>query len=221
MVSGAPSIWLPHTLGYAGSLALTLGGVALLAIAALWWARPQAAIVPAPLTFRGVAENIFVHRWPASFAGLAIGIVSTLYYFRVAPLGVTAELGSLVRTAAASFELLPATLQGLDALRGCATIVKEALLSNNGVFVLGLIAASFASALVANQFTPRWPNFRDAFRGLAGGLLLGWGAMTALGCTVGVLLSGIHAGAISGWVFLAACAVGAIVAMPLGRRLQG
>jgi hypothetical protein len=37
---------------------------------------------------------------------------------------------------------------------------------------------------------------------------MGWGAMTALGCTVGVLLSGIHAGALSGWIFLVFCAFG-------------
>jgi hypothetical protein len=33
---------------------------------------------------------------------------------------------------------------------------------------------------------------------------MGWGAMVALGCTVGVLLSGISAFALSGWVFAAA-----------------
>src|SRR5690606_34238169 len=133
-----------------------------------------ASVAPPPTTLAGALEAVFIRRWPASFAGLAVGLISTLYYFRVAPLGVTAELGSLVRTGAARFDLLPATLHGLDALRGCATVVKEALLSNNGLFVIGIVAAAFASALVANQFTPRWPNARDVGRGLVGGVLLGW-----------------------------------------------
>jgi hypothetical protein len=30
---------------------------------------------------------------------------------------------------------------------------------------------------------------------------MGWGSMTALGCTVGVLLSSTQAFAVSGWVF--------------------
>jgi len=30
-------------------------------------------------------------------------------------------------------------------LRGCATVVKETLLSRNGLFVIGLVVASFAA----------------------------------------------------------------------------
>ena len=52
------------------------------------------------------------------------------------------------------------------------------------------------------------PTPGKAARSLAGGVLLGWGAMTAIGCTVGNLLSGIMAGAVSGWVFAIACYAG-------------
>ncbi|RUT29301.1 YeeE/YedE family protein [Arsenicitalea aurantiaca] len=216
----APSAWMPHALGYAGSLVLTLLLLAGLALLALWWGRPRAGEPLPPLTVSEAFRRLFVLRWPATFAGAAVGVISILAYFRVAPLGVTAELGSIVRTGAASLAVLPERLVGLDGFRGCATVIKEALLSNNGLFVLGLIFTAFASALIANQFTPRLPNVKDVFRGLAGGVLLGWGAMTALGCTVGVLLSGIHAGAVSGWVFLGFCALGAILSMPIGRRLE-
>lgn len=37
---------------------------------------------------------------------------------------------------------------------------------------------------------------------------MGWGALVALGCTVGTLLSGIMAAAGSGWVFALACGGG-------------
>ncbi|MBL7088889.1 YeeE/YedE thiosulfate transporter family protein, partial [Acidovorax sp.] len=56
-------------------------------------------------------------------------------------------------------------------------------------------------ALASRQFAARWPTWRDAVRGLSGGVLLGWGAMTGLGCTIGTLLSGGMAVALSGWVF--------------------
>ena len=58
--------------------------------------------------------------------------------------------------------------------------------------------------------------------GLAGGMLLGWGAMTGLGCTVGTLLSGIMAGALSGWVFAAFCTAGRLarLAGPAGTAVR-
>lgn len=204
-VSESPALWLPHLVGHAGSIGLTLALVAILIALVLVIGRRG------PATPAGSADPVsavFVDRWPPLVAGLLVGTISAVYYFRVAPLGVTAELGSIVRTAAGDTGILPGTLLGLDTLRGCATVVKETLLSNNGLLVLGLVGGSFASALVAGQFTPSVPTGRQVMRGLVGGLLLGWGAMTALGCTVGVLLSGIHAGAVSGWVFLVFCLLG-------------
>ena len=140
-------------------------------------------------------------------------------YFRVEPLGVTAEIGSLARTAANDVGLLPETLYGLDGLRGCATAVKQAVFSNNGVFVIGLVLGSFAAAVVAGQFAPARPTASQIARGLAGGALMGWGAMTALGCTVGVLLSGIHAGALAGWMFLVFCVIGVATGLELAKRV--
>jgi uncharacterized membrane protein YedE/YeeE len=41
-----------------------------------------------------------------------------------------------------------------------------------------------------------------------------------LGCTVGTLLSGISAGAVSGWVFALGLLAGTTVTLWLGRRLR-
>lgn len=185
-VADSPSIWLPHHLGHAGTLALSLAIVLALIftlVAIGRWA-PAERLEPG---LPSLARAIFVERWPAAMGGIAIGVISAVYFFRVAPLGVTAELGSLVRTAGADRGWLPDTLRGLDTLRGCATVVKEAVLSNNGLLVIGLIGGSFAAALVSGQFRPAMPTGHQILRGLTGGLLLGWGAMTSLGCTVGVL----------------------------------
>ncbi|MET3927954.1 YeeE/YedE family protein [Devosia sp. 2618] len=217
ITSNAFILWLPNSLDYAGSLAATLVLLSALALAALWWARPSQVAAPAALTLRETLSRVFVQRWPAVTGGVLIGIISTLAYFRVAPLGVTAELGSIVRTAGTAWAVLPGTLFGLDGLRGCATIIKETLLSNNGLFVIGLIGAAFITSFLAGQFKPRALTGLDVVRGLGGGLLLGWGAMTALGCTVGVLLSGIHAGSLSGWVFLLCSCLGVIGALTFAR----
>ncbi|ODT66049.1 MAG: hypothetical protein ABS75_29165 [Pelagibacterium sp. SCN 63-23] len=213
MTSNAFIFWLPHHVGYAGGLLLTLIPLAGLAALAIWWSRPKAADAPPPLTLFEAMRVLFLRRWSPVLAGTLVGIIATLAYFRVAPLGVTAELGSIARTAGTAWDIVPSTLFGLDGLRGCATVVKEALLSNNGLFVIGLIAASFITSLPADQFKPRRLTGADVVRGLGGGLLLGWGAMTALGCTVGVLLSGIQAGSLSGWVFMVAMSLGILISL--------
>lgn len=220
ITSNAFILWLPHHFGYDGGLLVTLALLALLAFAAFWWARPQAPAPAAPLDLREALNRVFMTRWPAVIAGTLVGLISTLAYLRVAPLGVTAELGSIARTAGTNWNWLPSTLFGLDGLRGCATVIKETLLSNNGLFVIGIIGASFITSFLAGQFKPRRLTGKDVGRGLVGGLLLGWGAMTALGCTVGVLLSGIQAGSLSGWVFMLAMTLGILATWKVARLLR-
>lgn len=220
-VAEAPPGWLPSSLGYGGSLAATMVVLVVLAVIALRFERAGERELAASPTLRGLASAVFVRRWPFLPTGLLIGSIATLFYLRVAPLGVTTELGSVARTASAAAGALPATLHGLDGLRGCATAVKDTLLSDNGVFVLGLVAGSFSAALVSGAFQPKAPSAGQVLRGLFGGVLMGWGAMTGLGCTVGVLLSGIHAGAVSGWLFLVFCVAGVLVADRAQAALSG
>lgn len=216
-VSEVPVLWLPRHLGYGGSLAAGLGLLAILA-----WALLRHLPEPEPRARQsarpGPLEVVFTGRWPVWLGGLVVGAIGTLAYLRVGPLGVTAEIGGRSRQAAGAFGLLPERLEGLDSFRGCATAVRDALLTPNGLFVGGLVLASFAAALAAGQFRPAWPTGGHVLRGLLGGVLLGWGAMTGLGCSVGTLLSGIMAGAVSGWVFGLAMFAGAGGTLWLGRR---
>lgn len=216
VVADAPVIWLPRWLGYAGTLIVSL---VLLGLIAFGLSRTARSIAdPAPSRSDPLVA-VFVDRWPAWIGGAIVGALGMVAYFRVAPLGVTAEIGGRTRQAATAFGLVPEHLAGLDTLRGCVTVLRDALLSPNGAFVLALIAASFAAAIAAGQFSPSWPRTGQITRGLLGGALLGWGAMTGLGCTVGTLLSGIMAGALSGWVFGAAVFVGIAATLWAGRRL--
>jgi len=196
----APVSWLPHHLGYGGSLALQLLALGGLALVLARLHRPSAAVASTGPWWQ--------RRWPTWAGGCLIGTLAALAYLRVTPLGVTAELGSLARTAADAAGVLPERLEGLDTLRGCATAIKQALWSPNGVFVIGLVLGALAAALSAGDFRPRRPSAPELLRALLGGVLMGWGAMVALGCTVGTLLSGIMAAAVSGWVFALFCGAG-------------
>ncbi|MDR7332310.1 YeeE/YedE thiosulfate transporter family protein [Roseateles asaccharophilus] len=121
---------------------------------------------------------------------------------RLRPLGVTAAMGSAARSAGNTWGWIPERLDGLDSFGGCATAVVEVLWRTpNALLIAGIVLSAWAAALASRQFTPRWPSLSQVLRGLSGGVLLGWGAMTGLGCTVGNVLSGTMAGALSGWVF--------------------
>ncbi|CAH1656196.1 Sulf_transp domain-containing protein [Hyphomicrobiales bacterium] len=215
-VSAAPIIWLPNHIGYAGTFMGSLAVLALLALALIRHlkARPDPAAEIRPVS------SVFVRRWPGWLGGLAVGAIGTVAYLRVAPLGVTAELGGRARQGATAAGLLPERLLGLDTLRGCAALARDVLLTPNGLFVAGMILAALAAALAAGQFRPARPSVSQVLRGLIGGILLGFGAMVALGCSVGTLLSGIMAGALSGWVFAVAMLVGLVVTLRIGRRLN-
>jgi len=215
-IQQAPVLWLPGKLGYGGSLLLQL---VLLGALAAWLLRYRQPASGAPRP-AGLWSLLFGTRWPTWIGGLLIGSLATLAYLRTGPLGVTAELGSLARTGAAGLGWLPQRLEGLDGFSGCATVIKETLLSNNGLFILGLVAAAWASALAAGDFQPRLPAPREWLRNLLGGVLLGWGSMLALGCTVGTLLSGVMAGAVSGWVFGVFCLVGTLLGLKLRTLLR-
>lgn len=187
----APVVWLPHHLGYGGSLLLQLALIGALAFCLYRLHRSGPA----------ATGSWWSRRWQPHTGGILIGALAVIAYLRVAPLGVTAELGSIARTVADNGAWLPARLEGLDTLRGCVTAVKESLWSNNGAFIAGLVPGALAAALFAGDFRLQLPSAGEALRALGGGLLMGWGAMLALGCTVGTLLSGIMAAALSGWVF--------------------
>jgi len=148
-----------------------------------------------------------------------IVVLGGLAIFLMARHVPAAELGSLARTAGGRVDLLPERLQGLDGFAGCATAIKETVLSENGALILGLVLASFTSELFARDFQPQPVNAAKALGNLFGGILMGWGAMTALGCTVGTLLSGIMAAAMSGWVFAFFCLLGLWLTWRLQRAL--
>ncbi|HWL06192.1 MAG TPA: YeeE/YedE family protein [Xanthobacteraceae bacterium] len=215
-ISGAPVVWLPGWLGYAGTLTLAFLLLGLVAYAlTLRSSGPrESASADSPW------KRVLVDRWPAWLGGIAVGVLGMASYLRVAPLGVTAELSSQARLAGETLNLMPLRLDGLDTFRGCVTIIRDAALSPNGAFVIAMVLSAFAAALVAGQFRPAWPSGSQILRGLGGGVLLGWGAMIGLGCTVGTLLSGIMAGALSGWVFGAAVFVGIAVMLKIGRPLK-
>ena len=201
-VSESPVLWLPRWLGYSGSLVLLLAvlGVVAWVLMRLDRSEPVApqSVSAAPTRLFDV---LFARRWSPVATGVVVGAIGIAAYLRSTPLGVTSQLSTVSRSYLDSREMLPEVLHGIDMMRGCVAIVASTI-TNNGWLVIGFVIASFVAALAAGNFKVQRPTVGNSVTAFVGGLLLGWGSLTALGCTVGVLLSGTQAFALSGVVFL-------------------
>jgi uncharacterized membrane protein YedE/YeeE len=204
-ISDSPTTWLPHKLGYAGALVLTLAALGIIALVAIKFGKnssPIANPVPDRISLATLRQSLFINRWRPLTTGAIFGVFGTIAYLRIEPLGVTRQLSTSSRTYFEGKGFIPENLDGLDLMAGCVAVVSTAIV-NNGWLILGIVLASFAAALTGNRFKFQQITWRNGATALLGGVLLGWSSMIALGCTVGVLLSGTQSFALSGWVFFA------------------
>lgn len=218
-ITESPVWWLPRTFGYVGSLAVLLTVLGSVSMAMRRRARsaPVGEVLidnadPPPEFLKGLLGD---RLWSSRTTGVVVGLLGVMAYLRLSPLGVTSQLSGVSRTILNDRGALPEVMHGIDVMKGCVGAVVTTV-TNNGWLIIGLALASFASAVLAGRFRPQLPSVGSAVTGLLGGVFLGWGSMTALGCTVGVLLSGTQALSLSGPVFLAALLVG----MWIGLRLR-
>lgn len=213
-IARAPTLWLPAWLGYGGALAVHLAILTVLALLLLRHLSPAPAREAETLTLRRIGDKLINQRWNPLVTGGLVGVIGVIAYLRVEPLGVTSQLGSLTRTVLDQMGWLTGRLNGLDSFAGCATQVTQTI-TENGWLIGGMAAGSFGVVLLANRFQLSRLTVGDALTALLGGVFMGWGAMLALGCTVGTLLSGISAFALSGWVFAAAVFAGVWLGLKL------
>ena len=211
-IQQAPLIWFPHYFGYTGSIILQISLLIILALLLFKFHKTQKEKVN--------AQQWWKIKWPTYVGGILIALIATIAFLRVTPLGVTAEIGSIARTSAGYFNILPIRLEGLDILRGCLTIIKETFWSNNGLFIFGLVLGSFALATFSGDFKIQIPKIKESIRSFVGGIFMGFGSMIALGCTVGTLLSGIMAASLSGWIFLLFCGTGLYLGWLLRKKYK-
>ena len=216
-ISDASTTWLPHKLGYSGALVLTLLVLTVVAIIAIKWGKnstPIANPVPEKITAATLRQSLFINRWRPLTTGAIFGVIGTFAYLRIEPLGVTRQISTTSRTYFEGKSWIPQNLDGLDLMAGCVAIVSDTIV-NNGWLILGIVLASFAAALTGNRFKFQQITLRNGLTALLGGVLLGWSSMIALGCTVGVLLSGTQSFALSGWVFFATVFIGSWLGIKL------
>ena len=196
---------------------LTLLLLAVVAAIAIKWGKnstPIANPVPEKITLATLRQSLFINRWRPLTTGAIFGVIGTFAYLRIEPLGVTRQISTTSRTYFEGKGWIPQNLDGLDLMAGCVAVVSDTIV-NNGWLILGIVLASFAAALTGNRFKFQQITWRNGLTALLGGVLLGWSSMIALGCTVGVLLSGTQSFALSGWVFFATVFIGSWLGIKL------
>lgn len=160
------------------------------------------------------------------FAGVLIGLLAVSAWYLTGYIGFgehpeTLEIGysgtgsrtlesfSFVAPIAASLEML---LLWTD----------KSLKINFGIAsALGVAFGSWAYAILTGTF--RWKNegfasFDDLRSHLVGAILMGFGGVTAMGCTVGQGISGISTLAIGSFIAVASIVIGAILTMKWQQR---
>jgi len=231
MASG-PRLWLPRWLGHPGALAVTLLA---LAVAFVWVlavehragmvvrARPE----PLPETdtvideLRALSRTEFVRGWPALTAGAVLGGLNVLLFTAQEPWGFTGEVSRWAIGLAGLFDAAPPPLEGAGDLPGCVLVPADGVILNHMLFlVVGMWLGSFAGAVGAGEFKIRVPRQPARWiQSVGGGVLMGYGAGIAMGCTIGAFFSGIPSLAVNGWVFALFLGVGAWIGTQMIRRI--
>ncbi len=172
------------------------------------WPLALAAPAPAAAAETGLPKAVdplravFVKRWPTWLGGLAVGAIGTMAICGWGRSGYRRDRGSQRRRRrAAAFCGAQGRARRLSRLRHGD---PGRLCDTNGLFVAGLVIASFAAALAADEFRPaRRAGTRRARppRGAPPRL----GRDDRARCSVGTLLSGIMAGGVSGGFSVLRC----------------
>lgn len=102
-------------------------------------------------------------------------------------------------------------------LRGLGILDRRDLLPpwlySGSVLNLGVLAGGLVGALLAREFAIRVPPAGELVKGAVGGLLLGVGAMLALGCNIGGFFSATSALSLSGPLMMVGLLTGAVLGL--------
>ena len=159
-------------------------------------------------------------------AGIGIGLVLLAAYVLVGRgLGASGAFASVVATGTAAVQgtaraaAAPATAPYLE--HGLSSLLGDWLVLE----LAGVVAGGFLSAWTAGrtgrgiEHGPRIDGRQRMYAAVSGGVLMGFGAKLARGCTSGQALTGGALLSAGSWIFIAACFATGYALAPAARRL--
>ncbi len=226
----APIIWFPPVLGYGGATLMTLAALLVAYLVILWiesGSPPAGVEVARPPMEPGVVARvrdlyatIFERGWSAITGGVLLGIINVFLYTAHMPWRIVGEFARWANGLLTAVGLGPGRLLGTEQLAGCALRSGGGLITHGLLLNVGLFGGALISALLGHEFKLRFSRNRVRYaQSLGGGLLMGYGAGLAMGCTVGAFFSAIPSLGLNGWIFGLALAGGAYLGTQLLRYL--
>ena len=166
-------------------------------------------------------RSVLVHGWPAVMGGAVLGVVGLLMYMVHMPWGVTGELARWAHSTMTTLGFAPPEAMGLSDIGGCSGLADESgIFSHSFAVTVGVLPGALVGALFAREFKLRFPqSARRYVQSMGGGIIMGYGAGMAIGCTVGAFFSSIPSLSISGWLFALALAGGAFLGVQIIKRI--
>jgi uncharacterized membrane protein YedE/YeeE len=233
--ANAPTIWLPGYLGYGGAVALTLAVLGLAYLATIWWElragpRPSfGAKRPAEAPAMSLGDwldqryrALFGRGWPILNGAIALAVLNVFVYLYDHPLGVTGELSNWGNRAVGLVGVHVPAMIGASGLAGCLLVMDpNAAWMNTGTMLDGgLVLGALIAALFAGEFKLRFPRQPVRYaQSLGGGVLMGYGAGIAAGCTIGAFFSALPSLGLNGWAFGLALLAGSWAGVQVIKRL--
>jgi hypothetical protein len=220
--------------GYVASwaVALTFALLILAYLAVLWWEHRNGAVAPdAPFkgepetNFRAVLNNlrrrVFVHGWPVLLGGALLGGLNVIAFVSERPWGFTGEISRWAIGISNGLNVGPGNLLGVNLIPGCVLDPGDGGVLNYMLFlVIGMVYGSFLAALFSGEFKIRVPKQKIRFvQAGGGGLIMGYGSGTAVGCTIGAFFSSIPSLGLNGWVWAVCLLIGAWLGTQAIKRI--
>ena len=232
-IADGPRLWLPAYLGHAGAVAVTFLGLFAAYLLVLWWESRGGLTLPdIPFVdgddesfggkLRNALRRVFVHGWPIATGGAILGGLNVLLFLQSHPWGFTGEVSRWVIGTTNALGIGPGSLEGAANLPGCALDVGDSGVLHHMLFLVwGMVFGSFIAALFAGEFKIRLPRQRIRYaQAVGGGVIMGYGAGLAMGCTIGAFFSAIPSLAVNGWVFALFLAIGAWIGTQIIQRID-
>ncbi|MBC08454.1 YeeE/YedE family protein [Thalassospira sp.] len=213
-----PPMSLGREFGIGGGLAVTFGGLALVALLTVFVEkRAHGGLEVVSTAPREGLARFFHGPWPLVWTGLLLaGLNVATLLIAGHPWSITFGFGLWGAKIAQVIGIPVETWEFWNWGGPARALGNSVLQDNTSVMNFGIvIGAAFAAAL-AGKFAPKVSvPVASLLAAAIGGLLMGYGARLAFGCNIGAFFSGIASGSVHGWLWFALAFAGSWVGIAL------